>query len=137
MSHQFNLKREKMTVEENKDYLDVKALILLFIITLVWGFNHPSIKYTNQGIAPVFASTLRSIIASMCGVVYCLWKKEKIFHTDIICCTELWSASSSVRNSPAYTLGCFIQTRLAPSFSFTRALSWWPWEPTFFLKGIV
>ena len=72
-----------MTVEENKDYLDVKALILVFIITLAWGFNHPSIKYTNQGIAPVFASTLRSIIASMCGVVYCLWKKEKIFHTDI------------------------------------------------------
>jgi drug/metabolite transporter (DMT)-like permease len=71
-----------MAVEESKDYLDVKALIILFIITLVWGFNHPSIKYTNQGIAPVFASTLRSIIASMCGVIYCLWKKEKLFHTD-------------------------------------------------------
>jgi drug/metabolite transporter (DMT)-like permease len=72
-----------MAVEESKDYLDVKALILLLILTLVWGFNHPSIKCTNQGIAPVFASTLRSIIASMCGVIYCLWKKEKIFHTDI------------------------------------------------------
>ena len=83
MPYQFNLKREKMAVEESKDYLDVKALIILFIITLVWGFNHPSIKYTNQGIAPVFASTLRSIIASMCGMIYCLWMKEKIFHTDI------------------------------------------------------
>lgn len=73
----------KMAVEESKDYLDVKALILLLILTLIWGFNPPSIKYVNQGIAPVFASTLRSIIASMCGVIYCLWKKEKIFHTDI------------------------------------------------------
>jgi drug/metabolite transporter (DMT)-like permease len=72
-----------MAVEEGKDYLDVKALILLLIITLVWGFNHPTIKYANQGIAPVFASALRSIIAAMCGVLYCLWKKEKIFHTDI------------------------------------------------------
>jgi drug/metabolite transporter (DMT)-like permease len=72
-----------MAVEEGKDYLDVKALILLLIITLVWGFNHPTIKYANQGIAPVFASTLRSIIAAMCGVIYCIWKKEKIFHTDI------------------------------------------------------
>lgn len=72
-----------MAAEESKDYLDVKALIILFIITLVWGFNHPSIKYVNQGIAPVFASTLRSIIASICGVIYCLRKKEKIFHTDI------------------------------------------------------
>jgi drug/metabolite transporter (DMT)-like permease len=72
-----------MVVEEGKDYLDVKALILLLIITLVWGFNHPTIKYANQGIAPVFASALRSIIAAMCGVIYCIWKKEKIFHTDI------------------------------------------------------
>jgi drug/metabolite transporter (DMT)-like permease len=72
-----------MAAEESKNYLDVKALILLFVITLIWGFNHPSIKYVNQGIAPVFASTLRSLIASICGVIYCLWKKEKIFHTDI------------------------------------------------------
>jgi drug/metabolite transporter (DMT)-like permease len=72
-----------MAADESKDYLDVKALILLFVITLVWGINHPTIKYVNQGIAPVFASALRSIIASLCGVIYCLWKKEKIFHTDI------------------------------------------------------
>jgi drug/metabolite transporter (DMT)-like permease len=72
-----------MAAEENKDYLDFKAFVILFVITLVWGFNHPSIKYTNQGIAPVFASTLRSIIASMCGVIYCLLKKERLFHTDI------------------------------------------------------
>ena len=72
-----------MAAEESKDYLDLKAFVILFIITLVWGFNHPSIKYTNQGIAPVFASTLRSIIASMCGVIYCLRKKERLFHTDI------------------------------------------------------
>jgi drug/metabolite transporter (DMT)-like permease len=72
-----------MAVEESKDYLDLKAFVILVVITLVWGFNHPSIKYTNQGIAPVFASTLRSIIASMCGVIYCLWKKERLFHTDI------------------------------------------------------
>jgi drug/metabolite transporter (DMT)-like permease len=75
--------KKEMVAEENKDYLDFKAFVILFIITLVWGFNHPSIKYTNQGIAPVFASTLRSVIASICGVIYCLWKKERLFHTDI------------------------------------------------------
>jgi len=72
-----------MDVEENREYLDVKAFILLIVITLVWGFNHPSIKYSNTGIAPVFASTLRSLIAGMCAVAYCLWKREKIFHTDV------------------------------------------------------
>jgi drug/metabolite transporter (DMT)-like permease len=34
-------------------------------------------------VSPVFASTLRSIIASICGVIYCRRKGERIFHTDI------------------------------------------------------
>jgi len=72
-----------MAVDESKDYLDLKAFLVIFIVTLVWGFNHPSIKYSNQAISPVFASTLRSVIASICGILYCLWKRERLFHTDI------------------------------------------------------
>jgi len=69
---------------ESKDYLDIKAIIILLILTLLWGFNYPAIKYSNQGISPVFASTLRSIIASIFGVIYCIKKKERLFHTDIM-----------------------------------------------------
>ena len=69
---------------ENKDYLDIKAIIILLVLTLLWGFNYPAIKYSNQGISPVFASTLRSIVASIFGVLYCIKKKEKLFHTDIM-----------------------------------------------------
>lgn len=72
-----------MAVAESKDYLDLKAFLILFTVTLIWGFNHPSIKYYNQGISPILASTLRSIIASICGILYCLWRREKLFHTDI------------------------------------------------------
>jgi drug/metabolite transporter (DMT)-like permease len=68
---------------ESKDYLDLKAMIIILILTLLWGFNFSTIKYVNQGISPVFASTLRSVIASICGVIYCVRKKEKLFHTDI------------------------------------------------------
>ncbi len=68
---------------ESKDYLDAKAVVILVIVTLLWGFNYPAIKYSNQGVSPVFASTLRSIIASICGLIYCLTKKEKLFHTDV------------------------------------------------------
>jgi drug/metabolite transporter (DMT)-like permease len=63
--------------------LDLKAIISILILTLLWGFNFSTIKYVNQGISPVFASTLRSVIASICGVIYCIRKKEKLFHTDI------------------------------------------------------
>jgi len=69
---------------ENKDYLDAKAIVIVIIMTLLWGFNYPAIKYSNQGVSPVFASTLRSIIASICGLIYCFKKKEKLFHTDVM-----------------------------------------------------
>src|SRR3989304_9809726 len=68
---------------ETKDYLDLKAVFILIIVTLLWGFNYPAIKYSNQGVSPVFASTLRSLIASICGLIYCLRKEEKLFHTDV------------------------------------------------------
>lgn len=66
---------------EEKDYLDLKAVVTLVIVTLLWGFNYPVIKYSNQGVSPIFASTLRSIVASICGLFYCLRKEEKLFHT--------------------------------------------------------
>jgi drug/metabolite transporter (DMT)-like permease len=73
-----------MSATESKEYLDLRAAITIIILTLLWGLNYTAIKYSNQGISPVFASTLRSIIASIFGVIYCLRKGEKLFHTDIM-----------------------------------------------------
>ncbi len=69
---------------ESKDYLDAKAVVILIIMTLLWAFNYTAIKYSNQGVSPVFASTLRSMIAFICGLIYCLKKEEKLFHTDVM-----------------------------------------------------
>jgi drug/metabolite transporter (DMT)-like permease len=69
---------------ETKDYLDLRAVVILIIVTLLWGFNHPAIKISNQGVSPIFASTLRSIVASICGLIYCLRRREKVFHKDIM-----------------------------------------------------
>lgn len=68
----------------SKDYLDFKAVSAILILTLLWGFNYTAIKVSNEGLSPVFASAVRSIIASLCGVVYCLRKRQKLFHTDIM-----------------------------------------------------
>jgi drug/metabolite transporter (DMT)-like permease len=68
----------------NKEHLNLKAIIVVIILTMIWGFNNSVIKYTNEGISPVFASTLRSIIASICGILYCFAKRQKLFHTDIM-----------------------------------------------------
>jgi drug/metabolite transporter (DMT)-like permease len=63
-----------------KDYLDLKAGIVIIVLTILWGFNYTAIKYSNEGVSPVFASTLRSAIACLCGIVYCLHKKQTLFH---------------------------------------------------------
>jgi drug/metabolite transporter (DMT)-like permease len=68
---------------ESKDYLDLRAIVTLITLTILWGLNYTAVKYSNQGISPIFACTLRSIIASICGVIYCLQKRERLFHTDI------------------------------------------------------
>ena len=73
-----------MNEARSKEHLDLTAIITIIIVTLLWGFNHTTIKYINQGISPVFACALRSIIASICGIIYCLRKGEKLFHTDIM-----------------------------------------------------
>ncbi len=72
-----------MSPQESKDTLDLKAAIILLTLTFLWGLNYAAVKYSNQGISPVFAATLRSVIASICGVLYCIRKKETLFHTDI------------------------------------------------------
>jgi drug/metabolite transporter (DMT)-like permease len=68
---------------KNKEYLDVKAISILLILTLLWGLNYSVIKYSTQGMSPVFTSAVRSLLASIFGIIYCLWKKEQLFHTDI------------------------------------------------------
>ena len=73
-----------MPTPASKDYLDFSAISAIIILTLLWGFNYTAIKVSNQGISPVFASALRSVIASLCGVVYCLRKQQKLFHTNIM-----------------------------------------------------
>lgn len=73
-----------MTAPENKEYLDFEAILTLLILMVLWGFNYAAIKYSNQGVSPAFTSTVRSVVASMCGVLYCVVKKQRLLHTDIM-----------------------------------------------------
>jgi drug/metabolite transporter (DMT)-like permease len=73
-----------MIATKSKEHLDSEAIIAIIILALLWGFHYITIKISNQGISPVFASALRSIIASLCGTIYCIRKGEKLFHTDIL-----------------------------------------------------
>src|SRR4030067_1108558 len=70
-------------IKGGKDYLDFRAVLIMLILNSLWGFNYIAVKYSIQGLSPIFTSALRSIIASICGIIYCVGRREKLFHTDI------------------------------------------------------
>jgi drug/metabolite transporter (DMT)-like permease len=66
-----------------KDRVDLGGFGIMFLLTLVWGFNYAMIKYSTIGLSPIFTSFLRSVVASVLGVAYCAAIKEPLFHRDI------------------------------------------------------
>ena len=67
-----------------KDHVDTKGFFIILTLTILWGFNYTTIKFSNTGLSPVFTSFLRSVIASFCGVLYCMMIKQKLFHRGIL-----------------------------------------------------
>jgi len=66
-----------------KRHIDLTGFLVLVVLTLLWGVNYPAVKIANTGFAPVFNAFLRSSIASVFGIVYCLLSKQPMFHRDI------------------------------------------------------
>jgi drug/metabolite transporter (DMT)-like permease len=61
------------------DKLDVKAAILLAFLCLIWGLNAVAIKVSNQGVAPLFGAGLRSVIGTICLVIWMIHKRLEWF----------------------------------------------------------
>jgi drug/metabolite transporter (DMT)-like permease len=55
-----------------RETLDLKAVSLLTLLCIAWGFNAVAMKISNAGIAPIFCAGIRSIIAVV-GLT--LWMK--------------------------------------------------------------
>jgi drug/metabolite transporter (DMT)-like permease len=61
------------------DRLDAKAAILLTVLCLIWGLNAVAIKFSNEGIAPLFGAGLRSVIATVCLMIWMIRKRLELF----------------------------------------------------------
>jgi len=61
------------------DKLDAKAAILLTALCLIWGLNAVAIKFSNEGIAPLFGAGLRSVIATVCLMIWMIRKRLELF----------------------------------------------------------
>jgi drug/metabolite transporter (DMT)-like permease len=64
--------------------LDLKAVLLLTGICLLWGINGPAIKVSNAGVAPMFAAGIRSVIATMCLIGWMKHRKMPLFPDRVL-----------------------------------------------------
>ncbi|PKN28670.1 MAG: EamA/RhaT family transporter [Deltaproteobacteria bacterium HGW-Deltaproteobacteria-21] len=75
---------EKSLSHGTRADLSPLAVGTIILLTLLWGFNYVTIKVSNEAISPVFASAVRSVIASICGILYCKRTRQKLFHKDVM-----------------------------------------------------
>lgn len=68
-----------MPESRSADALDLQAVCVLTILCLVWGLNAVAIKYSNAGIAPIFCAGLRSVIATVCLMIWMGFKRLELF----------------------------------------------------------
>ena len=66
------------------DKLDAKAAILLTALCLIWGLNAVAIKFSNEGIAPLFGAGLRSVMATVCLMIWMIRKRLELFPGRLI-----------------------------------------------------
>jgi len=67
-----------------KDRIDLQGFFIILFMTMLWGLNYPAVKVSNAGLSPVFTTFLRSVIATCCGVIYCLVVRQPLFHRGIL-----------------------------------------------------
>jgi drug/metabolite transporter (DMT)-like permease len=67
-----------------KDRIDMQGFLIILLLTILWGLNYPAVKVSNTGLSPVFTTFLRSVIATLFGVIYCLVVKQPLFHRGIL-----------------------------------------------------
>ena len=67
-----------------KDRIDTKGFLSILVLTLLWGLNYTAMKSSNSGLSPVFTAFLRSVVASLCGILYCLSIRQRLFHGGVL-----------------------------------------------------
>ncbi len=59
--------------------LDARAVIILTVLCFIWGLNAVAMKYATAGIAPIFCAGLRSVIATICLIIWMTGRRITLF----------------------------------------------------------
>ena len=113
--------------------LDFKAVLLLTGICLLWGINAPGIKVSNLGVAPMFAAGIRSVVATICLILWMKYKKMALFPGRVI--DGLWvGLLFGIEFSILYTSLLYTTTSSAWILLYTTPF-WHAIGAHFFLQG--
>ncbi len=63
----------------NSAHIPAIGVVLLVLLCLLWGGNMVSIKFSNQGIPPILAATIRSVVAAFLLWIYAWCVGQKAF----------------------------------------------------------
>ncbi len=66
----------------SRSHLDFFAMTTLFILCICWGLNHVAIKATIGEVPPLMQSSIRSIGATLCLLVWMTAKRIPLFEKD-------------------------------------------------------
>jgi drug/metabolite transporter (DMT)-like permease len=113
--------------------LDLKAVLLLTGICLLWGINAPAIKVSNLGVAPIFAAGIRSVIATICLIGWMKYRKMALFPGRVL--DGLWvGLLFGLEFSILYTSLLYTTTSSAWILLYTSPF-WHAAGAHFFLQG--
>ncbi|MBL8378428.1 MAG: DMT family transporter [Burkholderiales bacterium] len=71
-----------MTTDAPRRDADAKAVILMLLLTLMWGFNQIAIKLAAPGVSLVMQACLRSAIAAVMVFLWARLVREPLFDRD-------------------------------------------------------
>ncbi len=64
---------------ESSRHIPLTAVLVLVMLSFLWGGNMVSIKVSNQGIPPILAAAIRSVAASFLLWLYARTQKQQVF----------------------------------------------------------
>jgi len=64
--------------DQTSQQIPLKGALLIVVLCLIWGGNFVSIKFSNQGIPPLLAATIRSVVAA-----FLLWLCARALHQPV------------------------------------------------------
>ncbi|HMK35098.1 MAG TPA: DMT family transporter [Desulfomonilaceae bacterium] len=64
---------------QETDHIPATGVVLLVLLCLLWGGNMVSIKISNQGVPPILAATVRSILSATVLWMYALLMGRSVF----------------------------------------------------------